>query len=140
MKLEQALEIQAHADGQLALGRRAEVDRWLRENPVAASLRTELVTVRQAVREHEPDAIVPVTREFYWSQIQRRIAVEEAALNRAAKTGSISSWVRWLAPALGVAALALILTLKSGAAGGLADATVMTFRSDNDGLTIHWIN
>lgn len=140
MKTEQALEIQAHADGQLDAGRRGEVDRWLREDAEAAGLHAELIAVRQAVRAHEPVGVVPDSREFYWSQIQRRIAAEEAVAARGTKPGSLVSWIRWLAPALGVAALAVIVTMRSGTAGSLADASVMTFRSDSDALTIHWIN
>jgi anti-sigma factor RsiW len=140
MKTEQALEIQAHADGQLDAGRRAEVERWLREDAKAASLQSELIAVRQAVRAHEPAGTVPDTREFYWSQIQRRIAAEEAVNARGPKPLSLVSWIRWLAPALGVAALAVIVTMRSSASGDLADATVLTFRSDSDRVTIHWIN
>lgn len=140
MKLEQALEIQAKLDGQLEPGRDREVDRILREDPAAAALRDELSFVRAAVRAHEPRVSVPESREFYWAQIQRRIAAEDVINSRGAKTGSLASWVRWLAPALGVAALALIITLRSGSSSSLADASVMTFHSDNDALTIHWIN
>ena len=111
MKLEQALEIQAKLDGQLEPSRDREVERWLREDASASALRDELLAVRKAIREHEPAAAVPESREFYWSQIQRRIAAEAAIESRGAKGGSLVSWIRWLAPALGVAALAVIVTL-----------------------------
>jgi anti-sigma factor RsiW len=140
MKLEQALEIQAKLDGQLEPSRDREVERWLREDASASALRDELLAVRKAIREHEPAAAVPESREFYWSQIQRRIAAEAAIESRGAKGGSLVSWIRWLAPALGIAALAVIVTMRSGTSSALADASVMTFHSDNDALTIHWIN
>ena len=88
MKLEQALEIQAKLDGQLEPGRDREVDRILREDPAAAALRDELSSVRAAIRAHEPAVSVPESREFYWAQIQRRIAAEDAINSRGAKTGS----------------------------------------------------
>jgi anti-sigma factor RsiW len=140
MKTETMLEIQAYADGELDAARRADVERLVRDDAQAADLQTELLAVGQAVRTHEPAGTVPETREFYWSQLQRRIAAEESAANRPAQPGALRNWLRWLAPALGVAALALIFTMRSGPAATLADASVMTFRSDNDGLTIHWIN
>lgn len=141
MKLERALEFQAHADGELDAGRQAEVERWLKDDPEAAAVRAEVFAIRQAVREHEPAGTVPDTRDFYWSQIQRRIAAEGHSKARLVKPGGgWMTWVRWLAPALGVAAVALVVTLRSGTPTRLADASVMTFRSESDGLTIHWLN
>lgn len=140
MKIEQALEIQAEVDGELDAAQSAAVARFLEADEVAQALERELRAVRCAVRAHEPIGAVPDSREFYWSQIRRRIAAEDAIAARGTKTGSPLSWIRWLAPALGVTALAIIISMQSGSSPGLADASSMTFRSDNDGLTIHWIN
>jgi len=140
MKLEQALEIQALVDGQLEAGRKPEVERLMQDDAAAAALAAELSAVRAAVRTHESALTVPESREFYWSQIQRRIAAEEAVESRKRSSGTILGWIRWLAPALGVAAVAAVLAMRTGSPTALADASVMTFRSDADAITIHWLN
>lgn len=140
MKLEQALEIQALVDGQLEAGRKSEVARLMQDDMAAAALATELSAVRAAVRTHESTVTVPESREFYWSQIQRRIAAEEAVADGKTGSGTILGWIRWLAPATGVAAVAAVLAMRTGSATALANASVMTFRSDADAITIHWIN
>lgn len=140
MKLEQALEIQALVDGQLEAGRKSEVERLMQDDAAAAALAAELSAVRAAVRSHESTVAVPASREFYWSQIQRRIAAEEAVESRKRSSGTVLGWIRWLAPALGVAAVAAVLAMRNGSPTVLADASVMTFRSDADAITIHWLN
>lgn len=140
MKLEQALEIQALVDGQLEAGRKPEVERFMQDDAAAAALAAELIAVRAAVRTHESNLTVPESREFYWSQIQRRIAAAEVVEARKPGSGTILGWIRWLAPALGVAAVAAVLAMRTGSSATLADASVMTFRSDADAITIHWLN
>ena len=140
MKLEQALEVQALLDGQLDAGRKAEVERLVQDDAGAAALVAELQSVSHALRTHESPLAVPDSREFYWSQIQRRIAAEEVVRDRSRSSGSILGWIRWLAPALGVAAVAAILAMRGGSPTTLADSSVMTFRSDADAITIHWLN
>jgi len=140
MKLEQALEIQAFVDGQLEAGWKPEVERLMKDDAAAAALVAELSAVRAAVRSHESTVAVPTSREFYWSQIQRRIAAEEAVESRKRSSGTILGWIRWLAPALGLAAVAAVLAMRTGSPTALADASVMTFRSDADAITIHWLN
>lgn len=140
MKLEQALEIQALVDDQLEAGRKPEVERFMQDDAAAAALAAELIAVRAAVRTHESNLTVPESREFYWSQIQRRIAAEEVVEARKQGSGTILGWIRWLAPALGVAAVAAVLAMRTGSSPTLADASVMTFRSDADAITIHWLN
>lgn len=135
------LDLQAYVDGELDAGRRAEVERLLTGDAEARQVVDGLRQIARMVRENEPVATVPDTREFYWSQIQRRIAAEEARGSRSGSAGAAAHWLRWLAPALGVAAVAVVLALPKRDLAGpeLADASTMTFRSDADGLTIHWI-
>jgi anti-sigma factor RsiW len=140
MKLEQALELQASVDGELEAGRKPGVERLMLNDATAAALAAELSAVRTAVRTHESAVTVPESREFYWSQIQRRIAAEEAVEARKRGSRTILGWIRWLAPAFGVAAVVAVLTMRTGSSIALADASVMTFRSDADAITIHWLN
>lgn len=143
------LDLQAYVDGELDASRRAEVERVLASDAEARALVDGLRQLSELVRTHEPVARVPESREFYWSQIQRRIAAAEAAEGREARpaTGALN-WLRWLAPALGVAAVAVFVALPRdgrenptlASNGPVEDAVSMTFRSDADGVTIHWIN
>jgi len=146
---EWTLDLQAYVDGELEPSRRADVERVLAGDAEARELAAALRSLGELVRAHEPLARVPETREFYWSQIQRRIAAAEAAEGREARpaTGALN-WLRWLAPALGVAAVAVFVVLPRdgrenptlASNGPVEDAVSMTFRSDADGVTIHWIN
>lgn len=151
MKIEEMLEVQAHADGELEAGRRVEVERRLREDAGVRELHERLVRVRDQVRLGEPQFAVPETREFYWSQIQRRLAGTRP--EPTSPRGSMAlNWMRWLAPALGLAAVALVLVVQDGtpAASGddrpatvsmaHAEVTSVVYRSDSTGATIHWIN
>ena len=141
-----ALELMAHLDGVEAVGRRKRVEDWLASDPSAAALKHELSWVRQAVRSNEPLATVPESREFYWSQIRRRIELAEAVGTDAARPARrrIADWIAWLVPVTGVAAVTLLATFQpwqSGSAtSGVTEATAMTYTSETDGVTIHWID
>ena len=83
------------------------------------------------------------------ARIQARSARAEAVEAKAARQASGGrKWSRWLTPALGVAAVAVMVALPRGEKEGatlaandtVEDAVSMTFRSDADGVTIHWIN
>ena len=140
----QLLEIMAYADGELDASRRLEVEKRIAEDPSAAALHRELTASAALLRAHEPLGTVPETREFYWSQIQRRIAAEEQAEARArAPKAPAFGWLRWLAPAIGAAAVALVVTYQQRPGPtilAVGEASSMTFTSEADGVTISWIN
>ena len=143
---EWTLDLQAYVDGELEPSRRAEVDRVLAGDAEAREMVAALGSLAELVRSHEPVARVPEERGFYWSQIQRRIEQAEAAdARQAAGANRAAGWLRWLAPALGVAAVVVVVTLERRAQTGLVevasadDAVSMTFRSDTDGVTVHWL-
>jgi anti-sigma factor RsiW len=146
MKIETCLEIQAHVDNELNADRRAAVEALCASDPEAASLREALRSVKETVRNHEPEIRLNESREFYWSQIQRRIAAAERE-SAPATVRRMPTWAalyRWLAPAVGLAAVALVITLKnprhSELSNAVAGGTVEVYRSDADGVTVHWIN
>ena len=147
MKIETCLEIQAYLDNELNPERRGAVEALCAADPEAAALREALRSVKETVRTHEPEIRLAESRDFYWSQIQRRIAAaerESAAPNRR----TLPTWsaiYRWLVPALGLAAVAaVVITLKnprhSELSNAVAGGTVEVYRSDADGVTVHWIN
>ncbi len=135
------LDLQAYVDSELDAARRAEVERLLNGDAEARQIADGLREVGRLVREHEPVAQVPETREFYWSQIQRRIAAAEGGGAAHKSASSALNWLRWLAPALGVAAVVVFVAMPRPGARGqeFADSTTVMYQSDADGLTIHWI-
>ncbi len=144
MDEKKSLELMALLDGAEELGRREAVEAWLKSEPDAAALRDELTWVSQALRSHEPVAKVPETREFYWSQIQRRIQAEAAQAAPAKPTRRLSDWLSWLVPIAGVAAVTMLFTVHPWQPGsrtsGLNEASATTYTSETDGVTIHWID
>lgn len=138
------LDLQAYVDGELDPARKADVERALQSDVEAQQLVAGLRELGRLVRENEPAHPLPVSKEFYWSQIQRRIETAErqqAATARPAR--SALHWLRWLVPALGVAAVAVIVSIQRPGSATLAGVDAdesLTFHSDADGVTIHWIN
>ncbi len=152
MKTETCLEVQAYLDGELESSRRAAIAALCEQDTAARALRDSLQVVRDTVRQHEPEHRLSDSREFYWSQIQRRIAAaERQAETRPARP--LPAWTglfRWLVPVAGLAAVTLVFTLRDDPRQLLIDGTVLAaapasatsveYRSDTDGVTIHWIN
>lgn len=154
MKIETCLEIQASVDGELDASRQAAVEHLCAGDPAARRLSNELGALRDAVRSNEPEFSVPETREFYWSQIHRRMNAADTEAGRKSAPGSVGlRWLRWLIPVAGAAAVVSLLTLperekpatatlasRSPARAALASATQIVYRSDSDGVTVHWID
>lgn len=141
------LDLQAYVDGALEPARRAEIERVLKDDAEARALVDGLRQISQLVRDHEPKLSVPASREFFWSQIQKRIDAADAATARdqrpARPARSALAWLRWLVPALGVAAVAVVISLQRPPTPSFAGAEnddTLTFHSDADGVTIHWVN
>ena len=141
------LDLQAYVDGELPSERRAAVEAALAGDANARDLVAGLRCLSELVRANEPVLRVPASREFYWSQIQRQI---ERAENQEATrpAGFALGWLRWLVPAVGAAAVAVVISLRPGReevtlAAGFdsvqTDSSAVVFRSESDGVTIHWI-
>lgn len=151
MNINQQLEVQALVDGQLAPGDARRVERRLTEDAAAAALAQDLRKVRDTVRLGEPTACVSETRDFYFSQIVRRIEAEERAVASTPVAGpSGFGWIRSLLfPAGGIAALtALVLftakdTIWPYVPGEVTIATeemnAITFRSEENRMTVVYL-
>ncbi|MFM7100163.1 MAG: hypothetical protein ACKO3N_03230, partial [Verrucomicrobiota bacterium] len=97
-----------------------------------------------------PLAPVPETREFYWAAIRRRIEgspIRPDPDGGGAWAGWWRGWGRWMVP--GTVALALSVAvfnqrpprIEVAVGGGRPEtAATLTFHSDAEGMTIHWIN
>lgn len=117
MKPEQALELQAYLDGELTGRAARRVAAWLAQDPEAQALAAELRQTKALLAGYEPEAVVPESREFYWSKIARAIAAAEAQPARAAGLWSwLADWRRALVPVSGLA-VALILALALSRSG-----------------------
>ncbi len=142
---EQLLDLQAYVDGELPAERRRQVEAALPADLNAQELVTGLRQLGTLIRAHEPTATVPVSREFYWSQIRRQIDAEQP---KAPAASAALGWLRWLIPAMGVAAVAVVvstqqtpreITLAGGGDVTVVDVSSTVFRSECDGVTVHWI-
>jgi len=111
----------------------------------AQELVTGLRQLESLIRAHEPVATVPASREFYWSQLRRQIEAEQP---KAPAASAALGWLRWLIPAMGVAAVAVVvstrpvpreITLAGGGDVTDVDVSSTVFRSESDGVTVHWI-
>lgn len=150
MNKETCLELQALVDGELDRRRRDAVSRRCAEDPDARQLAAALAAVREVLRQHEPEHRVPETREFYWNQIERRLAAAQA--RSAPPVPGRWDWLRWLIPVAGAAVVALLVSFPNAPTApslagtsperpdpGTQLASSVTYRSDSDGVTVHWI-
>ncbi len=145
MKLETMLDIQSSADGELSAYRQVEVARLLATDPEARQLHAQISSLRGVLRDHPSGLRVEDSRDFYWSQIHRRIQAEERVKERAEAAGMAMHVWRWLAPMMGVSAVIAVVALQpfmggKEMSGSANQVTTVTFSSETDGVTIHWIN
>ena len=156
MNRDTQLKVQAYLDNELSSGDARSVSKLISSDTYARELYQELKATKEMVMENEPIIPLPESRDFYWSQIQRRIA---AAERQPVAPPLRPWWLRIMAPALGTAALfALLLTVvdtnkqKPIVASQTArasdplhqleqssDVSTITFRSEAEGVTVVWI-
>lgn len=146
MKTEAILRLQAYLDNEVSSSEARQIASWIARDADAKALYEELAATKAAlVPDNEASVVVPESREFYWSKIQRQI--EQAEREPARKYSPRPWWIRLLAPVAGTAALALFvltsisfnpttasLTEKSHSENGS-----ITFHS-NGGLTLVWLS
>jgi anti-sigma factor RsiW len=163
MNSDTQLNIQAYLDNELSPGEARKVAAMLSSDREWQELYGELRATKETLLGNEPELKLADSREFYWSQIQRRIAsVEREPAPRTAHP----LWIRLLAPLAGTAALfALLLAVMSqgtrispprvggaiasaseanrplhGEVQDLADEiSSVTFRSEEQGVTVVWL-
>jgi len=125
------LKLQAALDGELSEAEAREVALWLARDQDAVLLQTELRNTRQALSGAQAPMMLPESREFFWSKIQREIAREEKPAAAEVKTSWFARWQRMLIPAGAIAALAIavMVTIGPPAASSSAD---MAESSHND--------
>ncbi|MSU33261.1 MAG: hypothetical protein EXS25_11540 [Pedosphaera sp.] len=143
------LELQAYVDGELSPDRRAGVESLIAGDSQAREWVEGLRQISLLVRTNEPDLKVPSSREFYWSQIKRQM--DQAQASKEIRPASAAlNWFRWVVPAVGVAAVVVVVVsirsdrqetlLASNFDSMQTDSSAVVFRSESDGVTIHWID
>jgi len=148
VKHEFELKIQAWVDGELGPAESEKMALWARSEPEASRLAEELRLTRQLMADNEAEVVVPESREFYWSKIERRIQWEAAKAPAVAVPWFVRGW-RLLAPLAGVAAMAagVVFALNQWRPSNNADVVsataegmeTLTFHDQAAGMTVVWL-
>jgi negative regulator of sigma E activity len=153
MNQDQELKIQALLDGELAEGEAREIQQLLASDQKAQALFSELQTTRSYLMANEPEMVLPESREFFWSKIQREIDRPVPAEAARAPLGLV--WRRYFARFAGVAAVAMLVvfsmkfydvSLMEGPSGHLAEienlsehSSSLSFRSQKENMFVVWV-
>lgn len=151
--------LQAFADGQLDAKESARVEKLVSESKECAAFLEEIRALKGLIDLGDTDLPVPVTREFYWSRIQSKLVREEYEVaNRPLQ--EVASWgdtlLKWFIPAAAVGALLVAMVIQNPSPAGKSadfveltidheietlskDASYMTFRSEQEGMTVVWL-
>ena len=155
MNLDQPLKLQALLDGELPEREAREVLAWTQRDAGAAALLSELKNTRQTLTQAGPHRLLPESREFYWSKIQREIERLEPRNASAPANPLFGLLRRLLRPAGALAALAIALIVAyphfrpaaqttvaeaSEVETSLADADAVTYRDEQENTTLVWLS
>ena len=150
MKTEGQLKLQAYLDGELSPGEVREVENILKHDKDAGDLLLELRQTAAALRGNELSVKTPETREFYWSQIERRISAEALREKRPSTRTPVFGLRQLLASFAGVAAVFAFIAVTGHrlptAASALADEVeavgdqeTVTFHDHAANMTVVWV-
>lgn len=144
------LKIQAFVDGELPEDEALEVAALAAREPEANALARELKNTRGALAGMEAGTVLPESREFYWSKIQREIERLTPAETPAPQRPFTAVLMRWLVPATAVIALLATGYLFFGEptphSGGLRwqsdydGVNALTYRDQKEGMTVIWLS
>jgi len=145
------LKLQSLVDGELGESEARALEARLVGDAEAQALKAELEMTRQALRGNELERAVPLSREFYWSQIERRI--EQAERQAARSSSGLAVWLGRFWPQLaGATAAACLLAVVALNLRGvsespwedietpLAEAGSFSFRSEQHRMTLVWVS
>lgn len=147
MKHDLELSLQAWLDGELPEKEARRVTEWLAGDAEGAALLAELRAIKAVLPGNETACAVPDTREFYWSQISRRIQSEMPAA-RPVRPSWLARWQGYLLPLTGVAAVACALVVTNHHArtpafdeiSATSDAMeAVTYHDQSGQMTVVWL-
>ena len=155
---ETELKVQACLDRELSGAEMRTVEDLLSRDVEVRALFEELKATKSVVAENELEQKLPESREFFWSGIQRRIKTEEESLRRTAEvSGSrAAAWLRFLAPAGALGALAIFVGMALRTPEKLStvvawddsheietpleETSSFSFRSEAAAMTVVWVD
>ncbi len=140
------LKLQALVDGELDAREVREVVALLAQDAQSAALMQELKWTKGALVGNDAELALPETREFFWSKIERTIAIEE---KKAAATAPAerSWWLKLLYPATGLAAMVAVMFVVSGGRSTDGadsesvpeDVNAVSFRSESEQMSVVYV-
>jgi anti-sigma factor RsiW len=147
MKHDLELRLQAWLDGELPEKEARQVGEWIARDAEASALVAELRAINEVLPSNETPRTVPATREFYWSQLERRLQQPVAAA-KPVRSSWLARWQSYLLPLTGMAAVAcaLIVTTRHGRPPtfdeicATSDAMeTVTFHDQSGQMTVVWL-
>lgn len=148
------LKIQALVDGELTESE-AEQMRECMDNDVRLQiLYVRLIQARDLISKYEMSRVLPESGDFYWAKIAKEIEIDGVA-NQRTNYSMVTKWLfRRLAPLLGIATIAMLITLQQSSVPDLGieiesdhelelssdGIEVMTFNSADDSMSIVWLD
>ena len=144
---ESELKWQAWLDGELPASEARRVSQEISADTEAGRLVVDMRALKGLMVGNELALSVPETREFYWSKIEREIQ-RQARDPRLVPTPGPATWLRWLSPLAGFAAMACMLLLAvkpptlptfdeiSSTGEGME---AVTFHAQSAGMTVVWL-
>ncbi len=155
MKTAFELRLQAYLDGELTPDEARAVEAALSQDQTWQPLHAELKHTKALLAGNELPRQTPVTSDFFWSQVERQINGPVAARSATPAPFWLVRWWKLLAPACALAVfagVALNLSQREPQSPGVAalsgmeseaagpDTSVITFRSDLEGVSVVWVN
>ena len=146
------LKIQALVDGELTKFEAGKLRDRIKNDIRLQILHERLMQMKDLISKHEMPRVLPESSDFYWSKIAQEIEVGGSAAQSSAQTLGMKWVFRRLAPLLGIASVALLITLQGPNLPDLGivldhnhelltgEIDVMTFNSADDSMSIVWID
>jgi len=148
MDYDTQLQLQAYLDGELPERAARQLRVWLEEDPEAKALLAELENTRTLLTHYDEGILLPESREFFWSKIEREILAGRKPASRPGRL-SVFPGLRYLVPAGSLAALVVATLLAVQGSGGskgseyeatLSDPGALTYRDYASGTTLVWLS
>ena len=151
MDYEAQLKLQAFLDGELPEAEARKVAEWVARDREAAALAEELRNTGKALVDFNAAILLPESREFFWSKVQREIQRLETPDPKSVPTPGFAWLRRFLVPA---AAMAVFIgagmlfvgptsplghATTPGIETALAEAGAFTYRDYSAGTTLVWL-
>ena len=148
------LKIQALVDGELTEFEAGKLRDRIKNDIRLQILHERLTQMKDLISTHEMPRVLPESSDFYWSKIAQEIEVGGSDAQSSAQSLGMKWVFRRLAPLLGIASVALIITLQGPNLPDLGivldhnhelelladEIDVMTFNSADDSLSVVWID